>query len=100
MFDFDKLLQLTGSEARAYVLRSQKRDGKFEYGLPGVIGVLINTRTEWHGTGVKTKPAAEARKGGCVSILLNHSAAVLEAEAEKLLEKAKKLRQMAMEANS
>ena len=47
-----------------------------------------------------SKPAAESRKGGCTSILLNRSAAVLEAEAEKLLEKAKKLRQMAREANS
>jgi hypothetical protein len=98
--DLEALLKMDGRSVRAYMLRNQGREGKYQYGLPGAIGVLINSRCEWQETGVKTKPAAEARKGNCASILLNRSAAVLEAEAEKLLEKAKKLRQMALEANT
>lgn len=100
MFDFEKLLTMNGRDVQAYVISGVKRDGTHEFGLPGVLGVYINTRMEWQNTGVKTKPAAARRKGNCVSVLLQHSAAVLEEEAAKLLEKAKKLRQMATEANS
>ncbi len=97
--NFEKLLEMSGSDVRAYAERHQSH-GKYQYGLPLPLYVLISTRWEWHDTGVKTKPAAEARKAVAVSTLLNRGAAVLEAEAEKLLEKAKKLRQMALEANS
>lgn len=98
--NLDDLLKMTGRTVRAELMRHTGHGSTYEYGLIGVTGVLITTRYEWQDTGVKTKSAAEARKGNCTSVLLNRSAAVLEAEAEKLLEKAKKLRQMAMEANS
>jgi len=100
MFNFDQLLTMDGRAVRAYAERNQAAEGKFQYGLPLPVGVLINTRYEWQSTGVKTKPAAEARKGVCVSALLNSAAARLEEEAQKILAKAAKLREMAMEANS
>jgi len=100
MFDFEQLLKMDGRAVRARAERSQGREGKFQYGLPLPIGVLINTRWEWQETGVKTKPAAEARKGVCVSVLLDAAAARLEEEAQKILAKAAKLREMATEANS
>jgi hypothetical protein len=100
MFDFQQLVDLeTTVEIVVNARHSINRDGHHQFGLPLPEKVLLQTRFQWHSTGVKTKPAAMNRRGNVVSVLLNAAAARLEAEAERLKEKAAKLRYHANQAN-